>query len=134
VGGKQKITRELQLFRILSDASGHRVGDFPPGNKTPDPKGYSKNVKTIFDFDPAIKQALQSSLEEKLKEVIDDEELRPCHGDFVQVSVVMDGHPLNVGINGDMRCSCGRILSSFHGSDDGSSLAWRSTDQSARTS
>ncbi len=79
-------------------------------------------MNTIFDFHPAIKAERRSSLEEKIKEDIEFEEVKPCHGDSLRVSVMPADHPLNLGIKVNTQCTCGKIIKSFIGSDDGSTM------------
>ena len=85
-------------------------------------------MNIIFDFHPAIKTNLQTITKEKVEEDLDTNEISPCHAGSLRVFVMPADHPLNVGIKGDVQCTCGKTARSFSGSDDGSSLRWRGVD------
>jgi hypothetical protein len=72
-------------------------------------------MNTIFDFDQTIEADLRTSIEEKINQDIELEELKPCHGDLIRVLVRRADHPLNVGIEVNVLCACGNILN--HGGD-----------------
>ena len=78
-------------------------------------------MNTIFDFHSAIKCTYDHPLKEKIKEDIEVEELKPCHGDSIRVSV-MPADELNVGIEVNVLCACGNTIKSWRGSDDASTM------------
>ena len=79
-------------------------------------------MNTIFDFDQTIEADLRTSIEEKINQDIELEELKPCHGDLIRVLVRRADHPLNVGIQVKALCGCGETLNSWSGSDDASTM------------
>jgi hypothetical protein len=81
-------------------------------------------MKMIFEFDPRVKAELQASLEEKIKEDIEGEEVNPCC-DSMRVSVMPSDDRLRVGIKVTTRCACGKTRMYGRGADDASKMLWK---------
>jgi hypothetical protein len=79
-------------------------------------------MNIIFDWLPQINRSLRESAEIKIKnDIQESDDIKPCHTGSISVSI-LSSDPLEVSIKGEIRCRCTKILASFHGSSDGSTL------------
>jgi hypothetical protein len=79
-------------------------------------------MNIIFDWLPQINRSLRESTEIKIKnDIQESDDIKPCHTGPISVSI-LSADPLEVSIKGEIRCSCSKILASFNGSSDGSTL------------
>ena len=75
-----------------------------------------------FNWLPQIKPSLRKSAETKIKNDIEESNyFKPCHGGPMSVSI-LSTDPLEVSIKGNFKCQCGRVLATFTGASDGSTL------------
>lgn len=76
----------------------------------------------IFDWLAQIKPPLRMTAEMKIRnDVEESDDFKPCHTGFASVSI-LSSDPLEVSIKGSITCKCGKLLASFNGSSDGSTL------------
>jgi hypothetical protein len=79
-------------------------------------------MNIVFDWLLPIEPSLRTSAEMKIRNDIEEtNDLKPCHTGSISVSI-LSSDPLEVSIKGEARCNCGKILVSFNGSSDGSTL------------
>ena len=79
-------------------------------------------MNIVFDWLPQINRSLRESAEMKIKnDMQESDDFKPCHSGSISVSI-LSSDPLEVSMKGEIRCSCGKILESFNGSSDGSTL------------
>ena len=77
-------------------------------------------MNIIFDWPPQIKPSLRAEM--KLKnDIQESDDFKPCHSGSVSVSI-LSSDPLDVSIKGSITCKCGKLLASFNGSSEGSTL------------
>lgn len=75
-----------------------------------------------FDWLVKMDSSLIESAEEKLKKDIEDSShFNPCHEGMVLVSI-LSTDPLDSTIKGNIRCTCGKIFTTFKGVSDGSKI------------
>jgi hypothetical protein len=75
----------------------------------------------IFDWLPQLKPSLRAAAEIKINDIQDSDNFKTCHTGSVSVSI-LSSDPLEVSIKGRITCKCGKLLASFNGSSDGSTL------------
>ena len=79
-------------------------------------------MNIVFDWLPQINRSLRESAEMKIKnDMQESDDFEPCHSGSISV-FILSSDPLEVSIKGEVRCNCGKILVSFNGSSDGSTL------------
>lgn len=73
-----------------------------------------------FEWLVQINPSLIESAEEKLKmDIKDSIHFNPCHEGTILVSIIATD-PLEVSINGNIMCTCGKVFATFKGASDGS--------------
>jgi hypothetical protein len=81
-------------------------------------------MNITFDWLPEIKPSLRAAAEMKLRnDIQESDDFKPCHTGPISVSILFSD-PLEVSIKGSITCKCGKILASFNGSSDGSTLKY----------
>lgn len=77
-------------------------------------------MNIIFDWLPQIKPSLRAEMKIRT-DIQESDDFKPCHTGSVSVSI-LSSDPLEVSIKGSITCRCGKLLASFNGSSDGSTL------------
>jgi hypothetical protein len=78
-------------------------------------------MSIIFDWLPQINRSLRESAEIKVKnDIQESDDIKPCHRIHFCFHFILRSS--GGSIKGEIRCSCSKILASFHGSSDGSTL------------
>jgi len=79
-------------------------------------------MNIVFDWPAQIKPSVQASAEMKIRnDIQESDDFKLCHSGPISVSI-LSSDPLEVSIKGRISCKCGKLLASFNGSSDGSTL------------
>ena len=83
-------------------------------------------MEIAFHWLVNIERPLQESSEAKIKDdiITNHEDFKPCHAGVISI-VITSSDPIQVSIKGNIKCNCGKLIASFEGSSDGSTVHYK---------